>query len=401
MPQAFSTIRVLDFTQVFAGPYATFQLALLGADVVKIEQPGKGDQARRLMTEPRFEELGQSPGFMALNANKRSLTVDLKHERAAEIIHRLAARADVVVENFRAGVIDRLNFGYAALAETNPRLVYCSISGYGQTGPRQGDAAYDGAVQASSGMMSMTGHPGHVPTRAGYTVVDIATGMSAAFAIAAALHRRAVTGAGQYLDLSMLDSALNVMGPQISNYLNGGIVPELLGNRSPTSQPTGDVFKTADGYIQISAILDRQVTLLCDRLGRPDLLDDPRFASVEARIENADAMRDELAVAFARRTTNDWLEVLLAANVASAAIATVPDIVKDPQLRHRTILQTTQSPSGLDGDITLVNAAFKTETDGAAINRPPPSVGQHTDEVLQELDYDQTAIKDFRASGVI
>jgi len=401
MPQAFSTIRVLDFTQVFAGPYATFQLALLGADVVKIEQPGKGDQARRLMAGPPFDALGQAPGFMALNANKRSLTVDLKHEQAAEIIHRLAAQADVVVENFRAGVIDRLNFGYEALAEINPRLVYCSISGYGQSGPRKNDPAYDGAVQASSGMMSMTGHPDHVPTRAGYTVVDIATGMSAAFAIAAALHRRAVTGAGQYLDLSMLDSALNVMGPQISNYLNGGIVPELLGNRSPTSQPTGDVFKTADGFIQISAILDRQVASLCDRLGRPDLLEDPRFVSVEARIENADAMRDELAAAFAKRTTNDWLEILLAANVASAAIATVPDIVEDPQLAHRTILQKTPSPPGLDGDITLVNAAFKTETDGAAINRPPPAVGQHTNEVLQELGYDQTAIKDFRASGVI
>jgi len=401
MPQAFSSIRVLDFSQVFAGPYATFQLALLGADVVKIEQPGKGDQARHLMAGPPFDAVGQAPGFMALNANKRSLTVDLKHDRAAEIIHRLAAQADVVVENFRAGVIDRLNFGYEALAGINPRLVYCSISGYGQSGPRQNDPAYDGAVQASSGMMSMTGHPGQAPTRAGYTVVDISTGMSAAFAIAAALHRRSVTGAGQYLDVSMLDSAMNVMGPQISNYLNAGVVPELFGNRSPTAQPTGDVFKTADGFIQISALLDRQVALLCDRLGRADLLDDPRFASADARIENADAMRAELAAAFAQKPTGEWLETLLAANVVCAAINTVPDAVRDPQLAHRTILQKTSAPPGLDGDITLVNAAFKADADGAAINRPPPSVGQHTDEVLQELGYDQTAIAELRASSVI
>src|SRR5690606_34176038 len=207
MPKAFSGIRVIDFSQVLAGPFGAEQLALLGADVIKVEQPKGGDQSRTMMSDEAHARLGLSPMFLSMNSGKRSITLDLKHAAAKEIVHRLVRNADVVIENFKAGTMDRMGFGYEALKALNPKLIYCSVSGFGQTGPFAGAAAYDGAIQAASGMMSVTGHEETGPTRAGFTVVDLSTGLTAAFAIAAALFRRQVTGEGQHLDVAMLGVA--------------------------------------------------------------------------------------------------------------------------------------------------------------------------------------------------
>src|SRR4051812_17662948 len=227
MTKAFAGLRVVDFSQVLAGPFCTQQLALLGADVIKIEEPTQGDQSRGIMADNDIGRIGMSPYFLAMNANKRSMTLDLKHPRAKEVLTKLLANSDVLVQNFRAGVLERLGFGYEAVRAIRPDIVYCSISGYGQEGPYAGAPAYDGAIQAVSGMMGVTGHPDSGPTRIGFTVVDLGTALMAAFAIAGALFRRATTGEGQHLDVSMLDTSLSLMAPLISVYMNVGQAPEL------------------------------------------------------------------------------------------------------------------------------------------------------------------------------
>ncbi len=401
MTQAFEGIRVVDFSQVLAGPYATAQLALLGAEVVKIEQPGVGDQIRRFMANPAFAEKGLAPGFLAVNPGKRSLALDLKHEQAAEIVRRLVRQADVVIENFRAGVIDRLGFGYDALAAVNPSLIYCSISGYGQDGPKRGAAAYDGAIQAASGMMAITGSPESGPLRAGFTAVDFATGMTAAFAIAGALYRRRATGEGQFLDVAMFDCALNFLSPQAAGWLNAGVQPGLVGNRSPTGLPTGDVFRTRDGHIQISALTDRQTAALCAALGRAELLDDPRFADRQARIDNADAMHAVLAEAFAADDTTAWEARLGDAGVPFSLVQRLSQSLAEPGLAARGSLLRQPAPPGLDGEITIVNAGFTASADGPGTEMPAPALGQHTDEILAEVGYDAAEIAALRAAGVI
>ena len=262
MTRAFDGIRVIDFTQVLAGPFATQQLAQLGADVIKIEQPVTGDQTRGLM--PGTDDAGMSPSFLTCNLGKRSLTLNLKAGQARAIVHALVRSADVVAENFTPGVMQRLGFDYATLAAIKPDLIYCSISGYGQSGPKASYAAYDGAIQAASGMMAITGHPETGPTRTGYMPVDMATALNAAFAISAALYRRNVTGAGQFIDVAMMDTAMVVQAPQVTGFLVNGVQPELFGNRSPTRQPTANVFATADGHVQVVALKEPQVRKLFD-----------------------------------------------------------------------------------------------------------------------------------------
>ncbi len=405
MTRAFDGIRVIDFSQVLAGPYATAQLALLGAEVIKIEQPGKGDQTRQLMTEPRFADIGMAPTYLAANAGKRSITLDLKKPAAAEVVHRLVRGGDVVVQNFKAGVIDRLGFGYEALKSINPSLIYCSISGYGQQGPKAGAAAYDGAVQAASGMMSITGHPETGPARAGFTAVDFATGTTAAFAITAALLRREKTGEGQFLDVAMFDTALNFISSQAVSYMIEGSVPPLRGNRSPTGQPTGDVFPTADGYLQITALTDDQVRKLCEAVGRPDLPDDPRFANADARRENGDAMRAALVESLANAGTADWEARFAAVALPFARVATIPEALKEPQLNHRNTLMSVPTPAIMGPDfgdrLTLINAGFSAGEDGPGVDKAPPALGEHTDEVLAEIGYDLTDITALREAGVV
>lgn len=401
MPQAFSGIRILDFTQVLAGPFATQQLALLGADVIKIEERDHGDQTRGLMNDTPGANAGMAPSFLSCNLGKRSLTLNLKAPAAKEIVRRLTVNADVVVENFRAGVMDRLGFGYDDLRAVREDIIYCSVSGYGQSGPKAGTPAYDGAIQADSGMMAITGFPETGPTRTGYMPVDMATALNTAFAISAALYRRQATGQGQRLDVAMMDTAIVLQTPQVSNYLINEVTPELLGNKSPTGQPTANSFATADGHMNVLALKPAQVAALFETIGLPELLEDERFATVSARMENYEQTRDLIAAAISRKPTATWLEAFQLARVPAAAIRGYPEVMDDPQFAHRRTFISFPKPGADDERIDLVRAGYQADTDGPDTVRPPPAHGQHTDEILSEIGYDAAIIAELRAEQTV
>jgi len=399
MAQAFTGVRILDFTQVLAGPMAVMQLALLGAEVIKVEQPGTGDQTRGLMNEDTDD--GMSPSFVTCNVNKKSLTLDLKAPAAREVVARLVANADVVVENFRAGTMDRLGFGYAALSELKPDLIYCAVSGYGQRGPKAGLAAYDGAIQAASGMMSQTGHAETGPTRTGYMPVDMCTALNTAFAISAALYRKQVTGEGQFIDVAMLDTAIVAQAAQFSGYLNAGKLVGLNGNASPTGQPTAVVFATQDGFIQITALRQNQVQALFGVIGATGQLRQPEFADPRSRLKNAAAVKAFVAQALATNTTAHWRDLLEQAAVPVAEVRTLPEVVADEQLAVRGVLETLTAPREGGRDMHVVKAGFVTDRDGPAIHDPPPLLGAHTRDILLDLGYDTAAIEALAADGVV
>lgn len=399
MPQAFDDIRIIDFTQVLAGPYAVMQLALLGAEVIKVEQPRSGDQTRGLMNDTGHS--GMSPSFMTCNVNKKSLTLNLKAPQAGEILARLVETSDVVVENFKSGTMARLGLGYDDLRRIKPDLVYCSVTGYGQSGPKAGVAAYDGAIQASSGMMSQTGHPETGPTRTGFMPVDMATALNTAFAISAALYRRARTGQGQYIDLAMMDTAIVAQAAQYSNYLNAGSLVGLRGNASPTRQPTADVFATRDGHIQVTALSEIQLRKLFELLGCPEKLTDAAFATAAARIDNAAEVRDFVAVRLLADTTTRWLSRLSAAGVPAAEIRGLPEVVDDPQFASRSVFETLPSPVDPNTTVTIVKAGYITDKDGPLLRSPPPFLGEHTAQLLTELGYDAATLRRWQESGVV
>ncbi len=401
MARAFEGIRVIDFSQVLAGPFAAGQLALLGADVIKIEQPGQGDQMRTMMANEAQAALKLSPAFLGVNSNKRAITIDLKHPKAKDILHRLFQDADVVIQNFKAGVLDRLGYSYDAVRAIKPDIIYCSISGYGQQGPMAGKGAYDGAIQAASGMMSLTGTKDTGPLRVGYMPVDISTGITAAYAIASALFRRSTTGEGQHLDVSMLDAAMTMLNPVISNYLIGGIVPERLGNASPTHQGSADTWATKDGFVQMTVITDSMTVKMCRALGRPDLIDDPRFSSDQARVDHSDAVYAEIGAIFATEPTAVWMERLGEAGVPVAPVHSVPELMNFSQLDHRGVLMTMPAPPGMQGEITVPGAGFHASNGNPSGDTAAPLLGQHTDEVLGELGYDAGTIASLRQDGAI
>lgn len=398
MAQAFSGVRILDFTQVFAGPFGVMQLGLLGAEVIKVEQPGTGDQARALMGRPEDQDM--PPAYLAMNLNKKSMTLNLKAPEAPALVKRLVADMDVVVENFKAGTMARLGLDYAALAAVKPDLVYCSVTGYGQTGPKAGEAAYDGAIQAASGMMSHNGHPETGPTRTGFMPVDMATALNTAFAIAAALHRKARTGKGQYLDVSMMDTALILQAAQYASLSVHGAQPRLTGNASQTRQPTADVFPTKDGHIQITAIRQVQVERLFKALGLQALLENPDFATEESRPRHAAALRAALLEALAGGTTRDWLERLASQGIPVADIRSLAEVAADPQFEGRSAFAALASP--ITGKpIRLVQAGYTASEDGPKTQGAPPALGAHTDEVLAAAGYSKDELAQLRASGVI
>jgi len=400
MSKPFAGVTVLDFSRVFAGPYAAEQLAFLGADVIKIEQPG-GEETRFNSMNPALAQAGRSPNFAALNAGKRAITLDLKHPDATAVVHRLVACADVLIENSRPGAMHRMGFDYESLRAVNPRLIYCSISGFGQEGPDRAEPAYDGKIQATSGIMSITGHPASGPTRAGFAVVDTATGMSAAFAIAGALYQRMTTGSGQHIDVAMLDAALSFMAPTVSEHVNGGVHHELFGNMAVSGKPTADMFPVRDGNLQLSCNSEAQFQALCAEIGRPDLLADPRFADWPKRHENGAALRAEIERAFAEDDATAWERRLNKAGVPAARIRSIGEALAHPQLAYRDLLLDLPESTGATERITVLNAPFRFAHDGPGTDLPPPRLGEHTDAILREAGYDAAGIAALRASGAI
>jgi crotonobetainyl-CoA:carnitine CoA-transferase CaiB-like acyl-CoA transferase len=398
MTKPFAGVRILDFTRYVAGPFGSYQLALLGAEVIKIE-PRSGDEMRRTQLSKEWSERGLAPSFMALNANKRSLTLDLTKPKAAGIVQRLAERADVVWENFRPGVMDKFGLGYDALSQVNPRLIYCAVSGFGQTGPERQTAAFDGKMQAMSGIMSITGHEEMGPTRAGFALCDTIGGMTGAFAVASALFQRAQTGKGQFVDVAMLDAALSFLGPQVAEYTVTGHRHRQFGNLSSTRKPTGNRFAAGEGHLMLAVMTDAQFEKLMRALGRTDALEDARFRDWPARIENQAALREIIESVLAGADAKTWEARLTAADVPCASIWTIDEIVGHPQLAHRDVLQTVDSAYG---PLTLVGSGFRLAEGGTgSIDRAPPLLGEHTDEVLAEAGYAVGEIEILREEGVV
>ncbi|RPH45682.1 MAG: CoA transferase [Burkholderiales bacterium] len=399
MASPLAGIRVLDLTNVLAGPFCCHQLAHLGAEVVKVETPAGGDLARQLGADAELSRRGMGVSFLAQNAGKRSITLDLKHPRGREVFHRLVAGAQVLVENFRPGVMDRLGLGHEALRAHNPSLVYCAISGFGQDGPLREAPAYDQIVQGMSGMMSITGAADTAPYRVGYPVADTIGGLTAAMAVCAALAERDRVG-GRFIDVSMLESAMATMGWAVSNWLVAGRAPQPMGNDNVTASPSG-AFRTADGLLNVAANTQSQFEALCAVIERPALATDPRFAQRQARLEHRRALAAEIEAAFAAGTTEHWWHALVAAGVPAGPVWTVPQALEQPQLAGRDLTSTFGNVPGVDRDVRIVRTGFELDGERPAVGTPPPRLGEHTDVLLAELGYTAADIAALRTERAV
>ena len=393
----FSGVRILDFTQVLAGPYASYQLALLGADVIKIERRG-GEDMRRTPLSREWADRNMAPSFIAVNGNKKSLTLDLQKPAAREIVLQLAAKADVVMENFRAGVMDRLGLGYAALSAINPKLIYCAISGFGQTGPASNEAGYDGKLQAMSGIMAITGHEEMGPTRAGFAVCDVLSGATGAFAISSALFQRTHTGKGQFLDVSMLEASLAFLATQVADYTVAGHHQHQAGNQAISRKVTANLFRAKDSFLLLAVNDEKQYRNLMTALGRTDVFDDPRFGDWFLRKENETALRSIIESALAGTDAKTWERRLNDAGAPCASIWKVEEIIDHPQVVARDVMQTVDGPTG---PLRLVGSGFQMAHGGGRLDTLAPGVGADTDAVLAELGYDEAAIAALRADAII
>lgn len=371
--------RVLDLTNVLAGPYCSYQLMLLGAEVVKIERPGQGDLARVLGPDSVLNGAGIGASFLAQNAGKKSIELDLKDNADRAAFEALLAGADVLLENFRAGVLTRMGYDNERLQQLNPRLVCCSISGFGQSGPMSGDPAYDQIVQGLSGMMSITGTPESAPQRVGFPVCDTTGGLSAALAICAALLRRERTGRGARLDVSMLESSLSAMGWAVSNYLVSGVPPQPLGDQNATAAPSG-TFGTGDGPINIAANQQRQFETLCRLVGAEELVDDPRFKEREGRKEHRAELNEAINAALSARPAAEWERILSAAGVPAARVLTVPQALALPQLTHRDFVTELERPDGSGTPLRVLGSGVLYDDEALRPTAAPPLLGEHNAE---------------------
>ncbi len=391
-------VRVLDLTNVLSGPFCTMHLALLGAEVIKIENPDGGDLARKLGNVNGLNKQLMGTSFLAQNANKKSLTLNLKFPEAKEVFRKLAKTADVVVENFRPGVMARLGFSYEELAKINPRLVYCAISGFGQSGPDAFKPAYDQIIQGLSGVMAVNGDERLNPLRAGFPVCDTVGGLNAAFAIMAALFHRERSGEGQFIDIAMLDSIMPLMGWVAANLLIGGQQPVLMGNDNFTAAPSG-TFRTQDGYVNIAANQQKQWEDLADALGVPELKTDPRFQERDTRKSNRKQLTPLLEEKLAQKPTEHWVEVLNERGIPTGDIYGLEKALLQPQSQHRQVIATVNEP-GI-GDIKLFNLTAKFSKTPAQIDAPPPRLSAHTTAILKELGYGEDDIRAFKEKGAI
>lgn len=384
MAQPLAGIRVADFSHVVAGPMATHFLRLLGAEVIKVEAPG-GDVLRNYTQRPELR--GMAEPFIAANAGKKSVVLDLKSGFGREAARRLCATSDVVVENFRPGVMARLGLGADVLRGDNPSLIYCAISGYGQDGPMRDHPAIDQIIQSVSGLMSLSGEKESGPLRVGFPIVDTYAALLAAFAIQSALMQRErdPKRTGQVIDMAMLDASLVMMASVVAPLLISGIAPERTGNRGFSRQPTADTFGTADGAITIGVVQQYQYERLCAALRRPDLLEDPRFATPDARIANDAALQQALTEGFSTRTALEWEAVLSAAGVPAGAVRVVDEALSLEQVQGRGLTLEVAAPQAQNGTARILNAGFRFAHDGPGLDAPVPALGEHTEAVLAEL----------------
>ncbi|RZT42103.1 CaiB/BaiF CoA transferase family protein [Cupriavidus agavae] len=393
-PLPLAGVRVLDVCQVMAGPYACMLLADLGADVIKIEPPDGGDQTRGAMG---FKMKGpDSMGFLNMNRNKRSVTLDLKTEAGREVLYKLAESADILVENYRPGVMKRLGIDYDTLAEINPKLVYVSISGFGQSGPWAKRPGFDLMAQAMSGVMSVTGYPGDAPVKCGVPVADIGCALFATYGMLAAYIGAKETGKGQYVDASLFDSAMAFSIWDTSEYWGTGREPEPLGTANRMSAPY-QAMKSADGYFVMGATNQKLWQLLCQTLDRHDLLADERFSTVALRLANRAALIAELERTFAQKTSDEWIESLLEVGIPAGPILTYPQAFDSEHGKHRQMRIEIDHP--IEGKVPNIGFAVKMGGTPQQVRRHPPLLGQHTDEVLAELGIDHDQKEALAAAG--
>ena len=391
-------IRVLDLTNVLAGPFATVHLALAGAEVIKVENPVDGDLARKLGCVPEYNRMLMGTSFLAQNANKKSLTLNLKAPEGKEIFKRLVKATDVVVENFRPDVMARLGLSYEVLSGLNPKLIYCAISGFGQTGPDALTPAYDQIIQGLSGEMAINGDERLNPLRAGFPVCDTVGGLNAAFAVLAALYYREKTGEGQFIDIALLDSIMPLMGWVVANLMIGGQQPVLMGNDNFTAAPSG-VFKTKDGFINIAANKQEQWEAVADILGLPDLKTDSRFQERDTRKKNRKELTPLLEAKLAGKETAHWVDELIRHDVPAGAILTLEEAMQQDQIKHRRTFSTVEV-EGI-GEIELFNLTAKFSKTPGTVDAPPPVLGQDTAEILKGIGYQDEDIKRLKEMKVV
>lgn len=387
MSRPLDGIRVADFSHVMAGPYASHLLRQLGAEVIKIEAPGRGDALRTYGKDRRYD--GMSPAFIGVNAGKKSVVLDLKQPLAQEAARRLISRSDVVLENFRPGVMARFGLDYESARALQPRIVYCSVSGYGQSGPRRDWPAIDNIVQATSGMMMLGGHEGDAPQRIGFPVVDTLTGQTAAFAIVAALFKRERTGVGEFIDVAMFDASLAFMTSAVVPFLVTGRPLERTGNTGYSGQPTAGVFTSADGRkVSLGVVQQPQFEALAKQLGCERWLTDPRFKTPDLRMQHARELHDEVQAAISREPADSLERRLSAAGVPCGLVRNVAEAISLPGLEDRRLISRLHIP-GLPEreDVAIVNAGFLFGDEPPEVDEPPPQLGQHTTEVLEWLGF--------------
>jgi len=391
-------IRIIDMTNVLSGPFCTVHFALLGAEVIKIENPDGGDLARKLGNVPKLNKDLMGTSFLAQNANKKSLTLNLKLPEGKEVFKKLLATADVLVENFRPGVMARLGFSYDEICKINPKIVYCAISGFGQTGPDAFKPAYDQIIQGLSGVMDVNGDERLHPLRAGFPICDTVGGLNAAFAVMAALYHRERTGEGQFIDIALLDSIMPLMGWVAANLLIGGKNPIPMGNDNFTAAPSG-VFVTKDGFINIAANQQKQWEDLADVVGLPELKTDPRFQERDTRKANRKLLTPILETKLKEKTTEYWVELLNGKGIPSGDIVDLDKALNSDQIKHRETIVNVKEPH--IGEVKLFNLSAKFSKTPASVDSPPPRLSAHTAEILTQLGYTKEEMKELKEKMVI
>jgi crotonobetainyl-CoA:carnitine CoA-transferase CaiB-like acyl-CoA transferase len=395
MTRPFEGIRIIDITHVLAGPFAAYQLAVLGADVIKVEHPDEPDQSRETGTDRALNRRNMGTSFLTQGSNKRSITLDLKTEPGRNILRKLVACSDVLVQNYRPGAFEALGLGYEAMLEVNPRLIYCSISAFGQDGARREQTAYDHVIQASSGIMAATGTEDVNPIKVGVPAVDYATGTMGAFALASALFQRERTGQGQHIDLAMLGVAMMMQASLLTGYFRNGVEPQPHGNKQPFA--TNSAYDAREGMVMIGASNIRQQARFWRAIERPDMIKSDNEARIADRAREAAIIADIIKT----RTADEWEVYFQARHVPAARVRRMAEALADPHFENRDVFHHFASVPGIDGPLGVPLAAFKFAHGGPSIEHPPHAMGEDTESVLADLGYDAAEISRLRKERVI